>query len=160
MYMGKILSSLNFTVPQAVNPHIAQKTKANKTFVTVVPKNIEKKNHLNSRKILDRNTKISTQPQQDEVIISNVANLQPTIKNSTKDNNSNGKTIKKVLSNFFDNSKRAEIEQYKKEKTENLNELVKDFEKERSLDKDSYFAQKKEAKKLMIQDAINKLAES
>ena len=34
-----------------------------------------------------------------------------------------------------------------------------DFEKERALDKNTYFAQKHEAKKLMMQDAITKLAE-
>lgn len=150
---------MNFTVPQAINPHIAKESKAPKTFVEVASKNVGKKNHINSRKILDKNTKLFGQPQKDEVIISKDANLQQVIKKNKKATNSNGKAIKNVLSNFFDNSKQIERDQYKKDKAANLDKLVKDFEKERALDKNTYFAQKNEAKKLMMQDAITKLAE-
>lgn len=159
MFNRVILPNMNFTVPQAVNPHIAKEAKASKTFVEIVSKNAGKKNHINSRKILDKNAKILAQPQKDEVIISNDANLQRVIKKSKNVNYSNGKVIKNVLSNFFDNSKQFELEQYKKDKAVNLDKLVKDFEKERALDKNGYFAQRNEAKKLMMQDAITKLAE-
>lgn len=159
MFNRVIIPNMNFTVPQAINPHIAKESKAPKTFVEVVSKNVGKKNHINSRKILDKNTKLSGQPQKDEVIISKDANLQHVIKKSKNVNYSNGKAIKNVLSNFFDNSKQIELEQYKKDKAANLDKLVKDFEKERALNKNTYFAQKHEAKKLMMQDAITKLAE-
>lgn len=159
MFNRVIIPNMNFTVPQAINPHIAKEAKAPKTFVEVVSKNVGKKNHINSRKILDKNTKLSGQPQKDEVIISKDANLQHVIKKSKNVNYSNGKAIKNVLSNFFDNSKQIERDQYKKDKAANLDKLVKDFEKERALDKNTYFAQKHEAKKLMMQDAITKLAE-
>lgn len=159
MFNRVIIPNMNFTVPQAINPHIAKEAKAPKTFVEVVSKNVGKKNHVNSRKILDKNTKLSGQPQKDEVIISKDANLQHVIKKSKNVNYSNGKAIKNVLSNFFDNSKQIERDQYKKDKAANLDKLVKDFEKEHALDKNTYFAQKHEAKKLMMQDAITKLAE-
>ena len=159
MFNRVIIPNMNFTVPQAINPHIAKESKAPKTFVEVVSKNVGKKNHINSRKILDKNAKILAQPQKDEVIISKDANLQHVIKKSKNVNYSNGKAIKNILSNFFDNSKQIERDQYKKDKAANLDKLVKDFEKERALDKNTYFAQKHEAKKLMMQDAITKLAE-
>ncbi len=40
---------MNFTVPQAINPHIAKESKAPKTFVEVVSKNEGKKKPINSR---------------------------------------------------------------------------------------------------------------
>lgn len=159
MFNRVVLPSMNFTVPQTINPHIAKEAKAPKAFVEIVSKNVGKKNYVNSRKILDKNTKILAQPQKDEVIILNDANLQYVIKKSKNGNYSNGKAIKNVLSNFFDNSKQSELEQYNKDKAANLDKLVKDFEKEHALDKNGYFAQKNEAKKLMMQDAITKLAE-
>lgn len=82
MFNRVIIPNMNFTVPQAINPHIAKETKAPKTFVEVVSKNAGKKNHINSRKILDKNAKILAQPQKDEVILSNDANLQHVIKKS------------------------------------------------------------------------------
>lgn len=158
MFNKVILPNMKFISPQAINPHIGSNKKV-KVFAEALPKNLGKKHHIGARKLLNKKIEISLQPQKDEVVLTKTPVAQD-VKKSKTSTYSNGKAIKNVLANFFDNSKQAEIaerQKFQKDKAVNLNNLVKEFEQENQ--KSNPFTQRAEAKKLMMQDAITKLAE-
>ena len=158
MFNKVILPNMKFISPQAINPHIGS-NKEVKVFAEVLPKNLGKKHHISARKLLDKKIEISLQPQKDEVVLTKTPVAQD-VKKSKTCTYSNEKTIKNVLANFFDNSKQVEIadrQKFQKDKATNLNNLVKEFEQENQ--KNNPFTQRAEAKKLMMQDAITRLAE-
>lgn len=158
MFNKVILPKMKFTSPQAINPHIGS-NKVAKTFAQTLPNKVEKKQHISARKLLGEKIEIALQPQKDEVVISKTPTSQD-VQKTKSSTYSKGKTIKNVLANFFDNSKQVEIaerQKFQKDKATNLNNIVKEFEQENQ--KNNLFAQRAEAKKLMMQDAITKLAE-
>lgn len=119
-------NSLKFTITQAVNPHIQQP--ANKFVekaVTLPSKKVKNSGVNSAKKILGKDIALHAQPKTDMVVLSTKPKTQ---KAQNKTINSYGKTIKKVLNKYFDNSGPDTEKQLAKE--ENLTKLVKSYEKE------------------------------
>lgn len=161
MFTGKILPKLKFTVTQAVNPHIQQN--ANKFIDKAVelPANISKKATNTARKVLNKDIPLHSQPSADTVVLS--SGTAKTTKATKTDNHNRGKNIKNVLENHFSNEIDTALNEAivakEVDKQENLQQLVKSYEKEEA----EYKAYKNknytriDAIKLMRKEAIEKL---
>ncbi len=131
MYIGKVLASLNFTVPQVVNPHIQQNASRFADKAIELPANVGRKVSRHARKVLNKDVIISSQPSVDTVVVTNGASKVAKV--SKTNNNTNGKTIKNVLAKYFDNAPVTIIDDgeakiFEKKKQANLKNLVKSYE--------------------------------
>lgn len=127
MFFQPIFYNLKFSVTQAVNPHIQQP--ANKFVekaVTLPSKKVKNSGVNSAKKILGKDIALHAQPKTDMVVLSSAKTKVQKAQNKT--NNSYGKTIKKVLNKYFDNSGPDTEKQIAKE--ENLTSLVNSYEKE------------------------------
>lgn len=155
-------NSLKFTITQAVNPHIQQP--ANKFVekaVTLPSKKVKNSGVNSAKKILGKDIALHTQPKTDMLVLSSAK--PKTQKAQNKTNNSYGKTIKKVLNKYFDNSGPDTEKQIAKE--ENLTKLVKSYEKENiarqrknSFTNETLKESRQNAIKLMTDDGKERLA--
>lgn len=131
MYIGRVLASLNFTVPQAVNPHVQQGANRFVDKSIELPANIGRKVSRNARKVLNKDISISSQPSVDTVVVTTGANKVAKV--SKTNNYSNGKNIKNVLAKYFDNASvsvidGSEAKVFEMKKQANLKKLVKAYE--------------------------------
>ena len=162
MFFQPIFYNLKFSVTQAINPHIQQP--ANKFVekaVTLPSKKVKNSGVNSAKKILGKDIALHTQPKTDMLVLSSAK--PKTQKAQNKTNNSYGKTIKKVLNKYFDNSGPDTEKQIAKE--ENLTKLVKSYEKENiarqrknSFTNETIKESRQSALKLMTNDAKKQVA--
>ena len=125
MFRQPNFSNLRFNIIQAVNPYIQQPSnKFVETTVQSVSKTMKNSAKRTAQKVLNKDIKLASPPNSDTVTLSTRLknNKVKTLKNNDK---SYGKTIKNVLSKYFDN------EDINIDKQTNLNMLVAEYCQER-----------------------------
>lgn len=162
MFFQPIFYNLKFSVTQAINPHIQQP--ANKFVekaVSLPSKKVKNSGAKFPKKILGKDISLHAQPKTDMVVLSSAKTKVQKAQNKT--NNSYGKTIKKVLNKYFDNSDVNAEQQIARQ--ENLTSLVNSYEKENlaqqrknSFTNETIKESRQKAIKLMIDDGKEQLA--
>ena len=162
MFFQPIFYNLKFSVTQAINPHIQQP--ANKFVekaVSLPSKKVKNSGAKLPKKILGKDISLHAQPKTDMVVLSSAKTKVQKAQNKTT--NSYGKTIKKVLNKYFDNSDVNAEQQIARQ--ENLTSLVNSYEKEnivrqrkKSRTNETIKESRQNAIKLMTDDGKERLA--
>lgn len=155
MFTGKILPKMKFSIAQAVNPHIQQSANKFAEKAVELPANVSKKATNTTRKVLNKDITLRSQPSADTVVLS--SGTAQTTKTPKTDNHNRGKNIKNVLENHFSNEIDTALNEVEiQKKQENLKQLVKKYEKKDLKRQTSLEKQRTACIKLMEQDGIEK----
>ena len=152
MFRQPNFSNLRFNIIQAINPYI--QNSSNKCFgksIISLPNNKVKSTISLPKKLLNKNFKLTSQPNVDLVTLSPDAKIANVSKPTQDSKVAYGKLIKKVLNRYFDNDNIAT--DLMEDKKTNLNQLVEELGKEQYC---KYKAPRKKAMNLMRKDAIEK----